>query len=176
MTVYHFNCVVDPTLVLTGVSTVAVLVGVAIGVRELRHFSKVREAEVLRTISSRSSSREFLEGFFLLSRMNYKTFDEVEGRPEEMALFQWLDSLEEMGILVKRGVVPIDVVDDFWHGAVRLIWRKTEPIVKSYRDKYKHPEFAEWAEYLYLSIYGSGRQDAARIKELEQKVYSSRVR
>lgn len=108
--------------------------------------------------------------------MSYKNYDEVEGKPEEVALFQWLDSLEEMGILVKRGIVPIDVVDDFWHGAVRLIWTKTEPVVKSYRDKYKHPEFAEWAEYLYLRIYGSGKQDTARIEELEQKVYSKRIR
>ncbi len=148
----------DLGVVFTAAGTIAVILGVGVGVRELRHFAKVREAEVLRTISSRSSSREFMEGFLLLTRMTYKNYDEVEGKPEELALFQWLDSLEEMGILVKRGIVPIDVVDDFWHGAVRLIWAKTEPIVKSYREKYKHPEFAEWAEYLYLRIYGSGRR------------------
>ncbi len=166
---------VDLGLILTGTGTVAVILGVIIGVRELRHFSKVREAEVLRTISSRSSNREFLEGFFLLTRMSYKTFDEIEGKPEEMAFFQWLNSLEEMGILVKRGVVRIEVVDDFWHGAIRLLWTKAEPIIKSYRAKYNHPEMAEWAEYLYLKIYGSGKQDAARIGDLEQKVYSRRI-
>ncbi len=33
----------------------------------------------------------------------------------------------------------------------------------------------EWAEYLYLRIYGS-REDASRIKELEEKVYQKRVK
>ncbi len=149
------------------IGTVAVTLGVVVGIRELRHFSKDREAEVLRDISARLSS---MEGFSLVTRMSYKTFDEIEGKPEETALYRWLNALEEMGILVKRGIISIDLVDDFWHGAVRLIWTRSEPVIKSYRAKYNHPEFGEWAEYLYLRIYGSGTEDMSRVKELEHRV------
>ena len=38
-----------------------------------------------------------------------------------------------------------------------------------------HPEMGEWAEYLYPRIYGKSRGQEARLKELEERVYSKRI-
>jgi len=166
---------VDLGQLFAAVGASAVVLGLIIGIRQLRHFSKVRAAEVLRTIADRLENAEFLRNFFLISRMKYASFDEIEGKPEEIALFQWLTCLEGMGLMVKHGVVPLGVVDDYWHGVIRMVWTKTAPVVTSYRSKYNHPEFGEWAEYLYLRIYAKEATQAERVKEIERRLYARRL-
>ena len=166
---------VDLGLALTAVGTVAVLLGVVVGIRELRHFSKARQADVIRSISERVVNPEFVKNFLLLTKMSYKTYDEIEGKPEEIAMITSLTFVEGLAIAVKRGIVPLDVVDDYWHGYIRTVWEKCEPVVRSYREKYHHPEMGEWMEYLYLRIYGKDETEKRRIAELEKKIYSKRI-
>lgn len=166
---------VDAGFLLTTAGTIAILLGVGIGIRELRHFSKVREAEVLRDILAQATSAEGLKNFFLVSRMEAKSFNEIEGKPEEVALFQWLVYLEGLGLMVKRRVVSLDVVDDYQHGVIRVVWTKGEALVRSYREQYHHPEFGEWAEYLYLRIYGRTEGEKRAAWALEKKLYSKRL-
>jgi hypothetical protein len=168
--------VVDFGLALTAASTAAVLLGVIVGIRELRHFSKVRQADVIRSISEKVANPEFVKNFLLIEKMNYTTYDQVEGKPEEIAMITWLTYIEGLGIAVKRGIVPLDVVDDYWHGAIRTVWEKCEPIARSYREKYHHPEMGEWVEYLYLRIYGKGEAERRRIADIEREIYSKRIR
>jgi hypothetical protein len=168
--------VVDPGLVLTAVSTLAVLAGVIVGVRELRHFSRVREADVIRAISEKVANPEFIRNFLLIIRMNYKTYDQIKGKPEEVAMITWLTFMESLGLAVKRGIVSLDVVDDYWHGTIRQVWKACEPVLQSYREEYKFPEIGEWTEYLYLRIYGKEESDRRRVEELESKIYSQRIR
>ncbi|MDA4124588.1 MAG: hypothetical protein OK438_03955 [Thaumarchaeota archaeon] len=167
---------VDLGILLTAVSTVAVLLGVIIGVRELRHFTRVREADVIRAISEKVSDPDFVRNFILITKMQYKTYDEIEGRPEEVAMIIWLTFIEGLALLVKRGIVSLDVVDDYWHGTVRTVWTKCEPILRSYRVKYNFPEIGEWAEYLYLRIYGKGETEMKRVAEIEKSIYSKRIK
>lgn len=167
---------VDLSLALTAVSTLAVLAGVIIGVRELRHFSRVREADVIRAISEKVADPEFVRSFILITRMNYKTYDEIKGKPEEVAMITWLTFMGSLGLAVKRGIVPLDVVDDYWHGTIRTVWKACEPVLRSYREEYKFPEIGEWTEYLYLRIYGKEESDSRRVAEIERAIYSKRIR
>jgi hypothetical protein len=41
-----------------------------------------------------------VKNFFLVSRTEYKTYDEIIGKSEEIALFQHLGILEELGLMV----------------------------------------------------------------------------
>jgi len=169
------EAVVDGALVLNAATAAAVILGVIIGVRELRHFSKVRSADVIRSIGEKSSDPEWLKAFLAIQRMPYKTYDEIEGKPEEIALFNWLNFMEGLALMVKHEVVSLDVADDFWHGAIRGVWEKAQPIIETYRKKHDHPEMGEWAEYLYLRIYGKSRGLETRLKELENRVYERRI-
>jgi hypothetical protein len=167
--------VVDLGLTLTALSTGAVVLGVVIGIRELRHFSRSRQADIIRGISEKVGDPEFIRNFILLAEMNYKTYDEIKRKPEEIAMITRLTYIEGLAIAVKRGIVPLDVVDDYWHGTIRTVWQKCEPVVRSWREKYNFPEIGEWAEYLYLRIYGKDETGERRAAELEKRVYSRRV-
>ena len=167
--------VVDASLALTALSTAAVLFGLIIGLRELRHFSKAREMEVIRAISEKVADPDWIRSLLMLQKMDYKSYDEIEGKPEEVAMIQWLTYIEGLALAVKRGVVSLEVVDDYWHGTIRTVWTKCEPVARSWREKYNFPEMGEWTEYLYLRIYGKDETERRRVAELERKVYSERV-
>ena len=163
------------TDIFTIVSAAAVLAGVIVAIDELRHFSKVRQAEVITQIQAHIFHVKFLENWILLMNMKQKTFDEIRGKPEEVALYQWISFLEGLALLVKREVIPLDVVDDYFHGVVRLTWLKVEPIVRNYREVYKFPEFGEWVEYLYERVYVKGELKARHGSESQNVVYSRRI-
>ncbi len=153
----------------------AIVVSATVGENSLRHFTKIRESEVLRQMASTHSSPEATQNLFLLYRTNAKTFEEIKGKPEEIAMFQWDGVLEGLGLLVKRGVVPLDLVDDYFHGFIRRLWVKLEPFVQNYRIEYNHPEFGEWAEYLYNRIYRLHEVKQKSSSDLEEEIYSRRI-
>ncbi len=146
-----------------------------IALDELRHFSKVRQGEVIAQIQGHIFDVHFLQNWILLMNIENKGFSEIRGKPEEVALYQWISFLEGLALIVKRGVVPLEVVDDYFHGMIRLTWLRLQPIVISYREEYKHPEFGEWVEYLYDRIYLKGDVKKRPSSKLEGAVYSRRM-
>lgn len=50
-----------------------------------------------------------------------------------------LNYLEAIGILVRRKLVDIDFVSDFWTGDIPTLWEKVKPIVEGERRKWNYP-------------------------------------
>ncbi len=71
------------------------------------------------------------------------------------ALNKLVITFEGLGIIVRRGIVPLGVIDDFVHGLTRECWLRAEPIIQGYRKATLHVESAEWWEYLYLRMYSN---------------------
>ena len=142
----------------------------------MRNLTKLRESEVVLNIMEKDTDERFIRGYLMLENMKFKTYDEIKGKPEEIALFQWLNLLEGVGLLMKRGVISLSTVDDYVHGVVRQVWIAAEPVVVSYREKYGNPELGEWAEYLYLTIYGKSKGQVQRATELQKKLYFHRLK
>ena len=63
-----------------------------------------------------------------------------------MAFFQ------RLGVLVKRGIVPLGLADDLFHGITLLTWRKTEKLIKGYREEINWNGFEEQFDYLYNKV------------------------
>jgi len=159
----------------TGLSAVAVIAGVVVAVDELRHFSKTRQGEVISQIQGHIFDVKFLENWILLMNTAPKDYSEIRGKPEEVALYQWISFLEGLGLMVKRGVISLEVVDDYFHGMIRLTWLKLLPLVMSYRKENNHPEFGEWVEYLYNQIYLKSGVRRKFSSKAESAVYSRRI-
>ena len=62
-----------------------------------------------------------------------------------------LNYLEGIGILVRRKLVDIDLVYDFWSGDIATLWEKLKPIVEGEKRKWKYPLLLN-SEYLYNEI------------------------
>ena len=60
---------------------------------------------------------------------------------------------EGIGILVKRGLIDVTMVDDLISGPLMLFWEKRAgPIAMEFRERYNNPAALEWVEYLYHEV------------------------
>ncbi len=96
---------------------------------------------------------EFMNSYMTLQQVQFKDYqdflEKYGGKPEQSAFMKATSFFEGIGVLVKRGIIPLGLADDFFHGVTRVAWLKAEKLVKGHREAMKHPEFVEWFEYLY---------------------------
>lgn len=59
---------------------------------------------------------------------------------------------EGIGVLVKRKLIDVNLVDDLMSGFILRSWEKIEPIIKEFRERENWPQAWEWIEYLYHQI------------------------
>jgi hypothetical protein len=56
---------------------------------------------------------------------------------------------EGIGILLKRKLIDIELVDDMLTSRIKLTWEKMRDITLEARKVRNQPELLEWFEYLY---------------------------
>ncbi len=126
---------------------------------QLRMESLAGEGQIVLETMKILSQAEVLKYWWQIDRSPYKTYDDIQNDVDHQRgaeiityLHRLVITFEGVGVLVKRGVVPLEVVDDFMHGLVGVAWQRIEPLVNGYRKEMKHVEYAEWFEYLYLRM------------------------
>lgn len=63
-------------------------------------------------------------------------------------VYALMTTWESIGILVYRGEITLDLVDDFFSGPIRLSWRKLEMYVRTERSEQNRDTIEEWFEWL----------------------------
>lgn len=58
-------------------------------------------------------------------------------------------SMESIGILVSRGDLQIELVDQFFSIPITEGWRKLSPYVEEFRRETDNPQAWEWYQWLY---------------------------
>jgi len=141
------------------VAAVGVLVGVGLTVLELRHLVKQRQTGVIIKLSSDiSTNKEFVEAVVNILQAQFKDYDDFVkkyGEPiskNEVSLsFIMIGSFyEQIGVLLKKGLVDIDVMIDLF--PIEIMWEKLKPLVEGMRKQTNVPGYFEWFEYLYNEI------------------------
>jgi hypothetical protein len=70
--------------------------------------------------------------------------DEVRIAVNSVGIF-----FEGVGVLAKRKLISMDLVDDLLSSNILRTWEKIKPIAEGARKKAGHPQIWEWFEYLY---------------------------
>jgi hypothetical protein len=80
------------------------------------------------------------------------SYDDFERLPEEkqLAFHQIASLFESVGLLVEKGYVKEDLVDDMF--ATRLAWQALEPFVMGMRKKFAFEEYYVWMEKLHTRL------------------------
>ena len=78
-----------------------------------------------------------------------RSYEEFERLPEEkqLAFHQVASLFESIGLLVEKGFVKPDLVDDMF--ATGLAWERLEPFVKGMREEYRTEDYYAWFEKLH---------------------------
>jgi hypothetical protein len=152
---------VDITEISAVVAAAGVIVGVVLTVLELRHLRGQRQTDLLVRIAPwlNMSSIELQQAAIRVLNTEYKDYDDFlkkygqlhSEKPEQMAILSILNYLEGIGILVRRKLVDVGFVFDYWSGDIPTLWEKVKPIIEGERKKWNYPLLLN-AEYLYNEI------------------------
>jgi hypothetical protein len=148
------------------VATVGVLVGVAFTYLELRNIIRQRETEIetrqaklFMDVFSHYYTEDFLnDENEILFQWKWKDFDDfwkTYGPETNVKAFNKWDSMgtyfKGVGVLLKRKLIDLDLVDELMGTSIRLYWEKSGPIMKHFREHF-WPHAYEWFEYLYNEL------------------------
>jgi hypothetical protein len=119
---------------------------------QLKQNYELSTVDLVTKIYDFANSLEVQKSWLTVISTDLRSFDDFERLPAEaqLAFHQVASLFESVGLLVEKGFVKEDLVDDMF--ATRLAWSKLEPFVKGMRAKYKSEEYYLWTEKLYLRL------------------------
>ncbi len=138
------------------IAAIAVFAGLIFAALELRHFRQSREREAALQLFDTFQRRDFVRGLRLISELpedRYSAEKIIETLGEDMdKVFYVISAFEGLGVLVQRGEVKLDLVEDFFSGVILETWRKVKPYVEWNREKSKRGTFNEYNQWLVERI------------------------
>ncbi|PYP77017.1 MAG: hypothetical protein DMD35_16915 [Gemmatimonadetes bacterium] len=138
--------------VLSIAASLAIILGVVIGLLQLRYQHSLRQAEIAMRLYSSFGEESFVRHYQRVSSWHYPTFASYreDGTADDFTSLMVVSVFfESMGLLLKRGLAPIDLLDDLLSGPVMEAWPQVRPIWVGLREQNHQPSWAEWFEYFY---------------------------
>ena len=125
--------------------------------RVLGNQNKTRQTQLFIQFYNRLTDRQFYEEYRKLREQEWTDLDDyLEKYGLGPSLFDIY--LEGVGLLVKRGLIDIHLVDDLMSSLVIGYWRSHGEIMLGMRQRQDLPQIAEWTEYLYNEIIKTSNQ------------------
>lgn len=117
---------------------------------QIRNQTRVRRADLVMRLYATWDSLEFQEAFHTIYWAEFDDYDSaiaaLHGRRHVGTyLFSFFD---QVGILLRRGLIDFDLVDDLLGNSARQLWEKIEPVVQEARVRSDDPRLYEHFEYL----------------------------
>ena len=141
----------------------AIIFGIAFGLIQLKeHRKQVRSGAIIELARS-FEDREFTEAYRLIADLDDGlTAEQFDALGDELisAALRVGFKFETVGVLIHKGVVPMDATFDLVGGAAILIWGKLKTWIEESRKRQNHPLLFEW--FQWLAEYLEGRQENAR--------------
>jgi hypothetical protein len=164
--------VVDIQTISVGIASASIVIGVVYYILQIQHQKKMRQTDlIMRTQPMFSISYREWREYMLHLPMDYKTYDDfvkkygsfTSGKPEPETLLMLLSYLDMLGILVKRNLLSMDIVYDFYGMWALTMERLLMPLIEGFRKEWNVREFVN-CEYLF-----------SEMKKREQKLQQSKV-
>jgi len=148
---------VDITEISAIAAAAGVLVGVVYYILDIRHQSKVRETDMVMRLYDKFGSTEFQKAYQMIMGLEYEDYADYRKRygtnAEVKAAGNTVNTFfEGIGLLAKRKLVSMGLVDDLLGGAILSAWEKRKPIIGGSRQRIARPQYCEWFEYLYNEV------------------------
>jgi len=144
------------------VGILVIVFGLIFGLIQLKQNRAQRRDLAIFECAHSFEDEDFTEAYRLISElptgMSKAQLDELDEKYESAAVRVGM-KFETVGLLVHRGVIPIDVMEDLVGGAALTIWRVIEPWVEETRIHRSHPTFWEWYQWLVERLIERGKKE-----------------
>jgi hypothetical protein len=153
------SIVVDILLLQTvsiAIASAGVFLAAIYYILQIRHQTKMRQMDLIMRLYSAFASKEFTEAGLVVTSLEIRGYDDFVEKfgmpsaeePVWTALYMGINYLNEVGMLLHRGFIDIESVDELFGYRVAVFWEKLKPLIEGWR-KQLNPQVAKWFEYLY---------------------------
>ena len=135
--------------------SLAVLGAIIFGYIQVRQFrTQRRDLAAIELVRSFQDER-FTHGYKIISDLpedlSADQLRAMGGEYEEVALGIAM-KYETVGLLVHRGIIPLEIVEDLVGGAGALIWNRLRLWIYALREERGHQTLLEWFEWLAIQL------------------------
>jgi len=142
------------------IASAGVLVAATYYVLQIRHQNKMRQTDLVMKLYSQFNSLEFQKMWQEVLNRKAKDLDDYRNKygldgVTAVGLF-----FEGIGILLRRKLIDIELVDDMFTTPIKWTWEKMKDMTLEWRKVRNQPEILEWFEYLYNEMQKREQQQA----------------
>lgn len=140
---------VDIQTVSIAIASASVVAGVIYYALQIRHQNKMRQTDLVMKLYSQFNNLEFQKVWEEILNRQAKDYDDYHnkyGMAEVTAVGMFFEGI---GILLKRRLIDIGLVDDMFTTPIKWTWEKIKEQTLETRRVRNQPEILEWFEYLY---------------------------
>ena len=133
----------------------AILIAAIFGLAQFRQRRRDQRNLAILEIARSFEDREFTDAYLKLSSLEDNISTEALN---ELGDHYVSDALrvgmkyETVGLLIYKGVVPLDALEDLVGDAALTLWRKLNVWVHQLREERNHPRALEWFEWLVILL------------------------
>ena len=116
---------------------------------QLKQNHELATVDLITKIYDFANSLEVQRSWLTVLSTDVNSYQDFERLPEDkqLAFHQIASLFESVGLLVEKGFVKLELVDDMF--ATSLAWQRLAPFVKGMRDRYSSEDYYVWTEKLY---------------------------
>ncbi len=174
-------------MVLSTLQTVGLLVGISYYILTLRnaqhtreltqkaqeHAVETRQLQLFMQLYEKTIAKENWTAYLeILNEWSWKDFNDFWNKyGEDNNLEAWRKltttcaPFEQIGLLVRDGMIEPKRVWDFYGFFLTNLWEKILPVVDGYREKIDNERFLEWFEDLYYDMIDIREKESMQFKE-----------
>jgi len=140
------------------VAVVGVIVGVVLAILELRNIAKTRQMELIMSIYSLFTTREYIDAWENIRTREFKDYDGYVKKHGLTDFMQVASLFEGLGFLLHRRFLDIDLVRELMNESTKMSWEKVKPMIENARKQLGQRKLGEyvpiyqWWEYLYNEL------------------------
>ena len=139
----------DITEISAIVAAAGVIVGGVLTVLEIRNLVRQRQTDLIMKLYSDFDNIEFQKVCREVLNREAKDVHDYENKYGLVEFTVVGMFFEGIGILLKRKLIDIALVDDMFTTPIKWTWEKIKDITLEARKVRNQPEILEWFEYLY---------------------------
>jgi len=146
--------VVDIQTISIAIASAGVFAAAIYYILQLRHQSRMRQTDLVVRLYSAFSGKELQEAYFEtvygFEFADYDDFMKKYRMPAKpiLPLWQICKFFDGVGVLLRRKLVDIGLVDELFHAEATIVWEKVKPLVEGRRKELNQPTFYQNFEYL----------------------------
>ena len=158
---------VDIQTVSIAVASSGVFIAAIYYILQIRHQAKQRQTDMVMRLYATFASTDFQKAYQKVASIEFEDFADFRKKyvadiEVRAAMYSVVIFFEGIGVLAKRKLIHMDLVDDLFDNPTSQTWEKLAPVVKGMRELQKSPSVGVWFEYLYNEMEKREQRQASK--------------